>query len=410
MNTAARSRWRDAIAFSWLGVALLYTIYAASTYTGLYEWLAERELAIFGSYDPTELFLVLVVASVVIAGAISPKPFGPSATWLKPATVDPRESSRSSAKALAGIAVVSLLVGLGAAGMALLRDPARHPLAVLNLAQPGAPVPSNSTLSVTGKPQLQFRVVIEETTNGSTTRTAYTPLTSPDWRPGQPIFFVTREAYGEGNEPVEPLRPPGDLVRFGPAAVFHHALPGMVRVGFARSRLTLAPRLLVLDTDLRSSSQTLWVVSLFGILFAVIFFVLLVTVRRAQRHDEAAAISERALSSSQASPPAPSVGPRPTGAARRWELRLGGELLAELFFEGYEFPWIEVSVKPRSGMQPFWRGFQEEAPGVNTDAGLEAMYVEVERRGGFTLIPDGEPPTDSFTLVNFDKDGGNLRY
>jgi len=37
------------------------------------------------------------------------------------------------------------------------------------------------------------------------------------------------------------------------------------------------------------------------------------------------------------------------------------------------------------------------------------MLREIDRRGGFILFPDGEAPTRSFTLVNFDERGGTLR-
>jgi hypothetical protein len=402
------TRWRDAVAFSWLAFALLYTIYTASTYTGLYEWLAEREISLFGSYDPTELFLAMVVVSVVSAGRISPRPFGASATWLKSTAVDPSRTSGSSATAFTAIATASLLVAIGSFGLAFLQNPQNEPLAEVNLRQSGAAVPLRHRLLVTGEQQVQFTVVVDETINGSTTRTAYTPVTPPNWHPGEPVRFVTRESLGEGDQPTtETPRAATSTVRFGPAAVFRQALPGIVRVRFKHSGLTVATGLLVLDTNLQSASETLWVVAVFASLFAVASFVLLITVRRAQRNDEAATAAERAFS--LRTTPAPSaIGPQTSSPVRHWELRLGGELLAELFFQGYVFPWIEVSVTSRPGMEPFWRYFNQ-GTWTDHDAILDAMIIEIRRRGGFTLIPDGEAPTQQFTLANLDIHGGDLR-
>lgn len=100
----------------------------------------------------------------------------------------------------------------------------------------------------------------------------------------------------------------------------------------------------------------------------------------------------------------------PSKPPQHWELRLGNELLAELFFESYETPWIDVSIEALPALDPFWRNFQDSRTWADDDATIDAMLLEIDRRGGFTLIPDGEPPTRTFTLINLDERGGNLRY
>lgn len=97
-------------------------------------------------------------------------------------------------------------------------------------------------------------------------------------------------------------------------------------------------------------------------------------------------------------------------APRRWELRLGDELLAELTFESFETPWIDVSVLARPGLERFQRSFHPVELWPDADPVFDAMLVEVDQRGGFILIPDDGAPTSAFTLVNLDEHGANLRY
>ena len=60
-------------------------------------------------------------------------------------------------------------------------------------------------------------------------------------------------------------------------------------------------------------------------------------------------------------------------------------------------------------MQPFWPNFEDPETWPDNDVTIDAMLREIKRRGGWTLTPDGAAPTQSFTLVNFTEQGGNLR-
>ncbi len=252
----------------------------------------------------------------------------------------------------------------------------------------------------------RYAITTEETLNGSVTRTLFTPLTAPDWRPGQPVEFVLRDTLahtGSGDDSVQPSGP-ADLVRFGPVALFHHALPGMVRTGFERHGLSLAASPIVLDQNLHSASDTPWVISIFGFIFALSSFILWAITHRTHRLNSAAVPPPPA-------PPLtgrlPSSGPPPPPG--HWELRLGGELMAELSLQSYETPWTSVTVKAHPGIEPFWRNFEDPETWPDNDPAINAMLREIKRRGGFTLTPDGAAPTRSFTLVNFNRQTGDLR-
>ncbi len=56
------------------------------------------------------------------------------------------------------------------------------------------------------------------------------------------------------------------------------------------------------------------------------------------------------------------------------------------------------------------RWFEDPDLTTNDDAEIDRVFEEVRRRGGFSLHPDGEPPTQQFTLTNVSEQDANLRY
>jgi hypothetical protein len=388
----------------WMAIAAVYVIYAGSTYSGLYRALAELELRVFGSYDPTGTFLALLFTLCL------PTRFIASRVWKKPLVkplatpANPEKAQRQTRNTMLAIGAVALVVGVVAAGMALSQSASSQHVGELDLKRASASPPSSSgRLMVSGRLQPHYAVTIDETINGSVNRTRYTPVTAAGWHPGDPVQYVLRESLGS-IEPGEEVGEPNlDLVRVGPVATFRHALPGIARTGFEQRGIKLGSSLTLLDQNLSSASEMLWIVSTFGFLFALSFLIVWAMMVRTQRLDAVAARAEAAALPVSAHVPA-SAGP-----PRHWELRLGGELMAELFFQSFEMPWIHVAIKARPGMQPFRRKFQEHTTWPDDDATIDAMLREIKRRGGFTLIPDGGAPTQSFSLIEFNEYEGSLR-
>ena len=102
------------------------------------------------------------------------------------------------------------------------------------------------------------------------------------------------------------------------------------------------------------------------------------------------------------------LGPRPPPGRRR--LMLGPELMAELAYESYEAPWISVSVAAQPGLEPFLPYFADPAAWADDDPAVDAMLVEVGRRGGFKLFDEAGLEAEGFGPVNLTCTGGSLRY
>ena len=89
---------------------------------------------------------------------------------------------------------------------------------------------------------------------------------------------------------------------------------------------------------------------------------------------------------------------------------LGPELMAELTYDSYETPWITVSVTAQPGLEPFLPYFGDPETWADDDPAIDAMLVEVERRGGFKLFDKAGLEAHGFGLVNLTCTGGSLRY
>ncbi len=395
------TKWRTAAGLSWMGLCVAYVIYAAATYTGLYQWLAELEMRIFGSYGPTGTFIGLLIA------LWSPTKFIAPDTWKRPRPellgigADPQAARRTTRRTMLTIGIVSLLTGIVATGIAI-SEASDTASKEVDLSQSTA-APSAKRLIVSGNLRIRYAYTVEETLNGNVTRTRYTPLTSPTWTPETAVQYVLRETLPHAaSEEDVPSSGRSGTVRIGPAAVFRHALPGMVRAEYERSGLRLAPDVIVLDENVRSANDTAWVVAIFGYLFAFVTMILWAMTMRGQQ-------ASSTIPKSSASYPGTVPAGTPAGPPRHWELCLGGELMAELTFVSYETPWISVATKAYPGMTPFWRYFTDPQTWPGHDATFNAMVQMVKQRGGFVLVPEGGAQTQSFSLVNFDQTGGDLR-
>ena len=96
--------------------------------------------------------------------------------------------------------------------------------------------------------------------------------------------------------------------------------------------------------------------------------------------------------------------------SHRWRLMLGGELMAELSYDSYAFPWISVAVQPGPGLAPFLPYFGDATAWRDDDPALDAMLDQVAHRGGFRLFDGDRREIAPFTLVNLDGSSGDLRF
>ena len=72
-------------------------------------------------------------------------------------------------------------------------------------------------------------------------------------------------------------------------------------------------------------------------------------------------------------------------------------------------PWITASVAPQPGLQPFLSFFEDPDTWADDDPAMDAILLEVDRRGGFKLFDDDGGEVERFTLVNLSETEANLR-
>ncbi len=301
MERQTRTEARKIVAMSWMSLAALYVVYAGATYSGLYQALAELELRILGSYEPTGIFLTLLFGLCLPSWFIAPQ------VWKKrqPGSVrdpaNPKAAQRSSRRTMLALGAGALVVSAGAAGLALSQVGRSSTNEELDLSRSSVDPPRAGKLILSGRLQPHYAVTVEETINGSVTRTIYTPVTSSGWNSGEPIQYILRQRLGDNDQGEEAAQQSSrvDLVRFGPVAVFRHALPGMVRTDFEHRGLRVALSQIVLDQNLSSANETLWIVSASSFLFAFSTMVLWAIVVRTQRLNTAAELAELTARSSQ---------------------------------------------------------------------------------------------------------------
>lgn len=385
-NAVPRTWWKVTLVL-WCAAELSYVAYAAMSYSGLYQWLAESELAWFGAYDPSGTVIGLLMA-LLLPGLLVERMLR---RWVM-RVAEPPALPKSSTRTVSAIAAAALTVGLGAGALALLQGARTPHVASIALASGSEVPPDADQLIVTGRAQRSRTVVLAEAMRGSTIQTAYTPLTAPDWRPTQPIPFMMRELLSSGTDEPLGTSDENSIVRFGPAALFRHDIPGVVRASLNRSGLVIATDAMLLDENLESASFGLWTIAFFGCAFAL-----------------GLGLTSRLAANAQArhAGRAATLGVMPPPA--RWRLMLGSELMAELTFLSYETPWITVAVNAKPGLHAFMRYFASAKEWPDNDPIIHAMVVEVDARGGFKLLDGHGVESDSFSLVNLDETSANLR-
>lgn len=249
----------------WCAAVAAYMGYGWYAYEGLYQIVAEWQLAAFDRYYsyPTAL----------VPGVVLALPALQMFKWLNrragqspaPAPSNPRRNLWFTA--MAGLVALLLAAGIFALG---LREEARvRTVATLDLRQT-ATLPTAERLVVTGIAQTELILSLETQMRSSKRTEYYVPLTAPGWQPDQPlVYFLTTEqnAYIEpGTTRIYKLSPDQEPFLFTtkPAYVELHALPGPLREEYRRAGLVLGPTLHILNQSTSSALDFYWAAAFAG--------------------------------------------------------------------------------------------------------------------------------------------------
>jgi hypothetical protein len=235
----------------WLIGSVGYIGYAGITYSGLYRWAAEWEMAQFGSYEiegtVIGLFFALVAAPAGLLALLG-KAFGRPAVGAA-VTDAPAAKRQVSGRTLALIGLAAIPVAAGSAWLGYHKSQQPVAFEAVNLAD--GRTPQSTHVEMTGVAQTGLIVLWEEEINGNKTTTTYLPLTAPDWRDGQPITYFLRPAVNaiagpDGYHMIAPTTASFQLTQTG--VLFRNDLPGAVRAEYEKNGYTLASPAYVLDT------------------------------------------------------------------------------------------------------------------------------------------------------------------
>ena len=249
----------------WAAAATLYIFYAWVTFSGLWRWLAELQVGLFGAYSLNMTMVALLVVVIVPAALLRRWFGGPTPPAGRPLTAMPRARPRT----LALIGVGLLVVAVGAGGLGYRKSQERVEFERLDLShyQP----PASTHVELTGLAHPGMSVTRPHSTNGSSIKSTYLPVTGRDWRRDQPIthFLKPAEPIG-GDAPIEiSLR--GVLVR--------DDLPGIVAAEYEKHGLTLASPLYILDTKADADYAAYGIVAMGAVVAALLCLVMSVVVR-----------------------------------------------------------------------------------------------------------------------------------
>lgn len=248
----------------WLVGSIGYIGYAWITYSGLYRWAAEWEMAQFGSYEIEGTVLGLFVALVAVPAALLAllgKALGRPALGAV-LTGTPAAKRQVSGRTLALIGVVAIGVAGGSAWLGYHKS--QQPVAFESVNLADGRTPQSTHVEMTGVAQTGLIVLWEEEINGDKTTTTYLPLTAPDWRDGQPITYFLRPAVNaiagpDGYHMIAPTSAPFQLTQKG--VLFRNDLPGAVQAEYEKNGYTLASPAYVLDTKDDVELEIYWEVA-----------------------------------------------------------------------------------------------------------------------------------------------------
>jgi hypothetical protein len=290
--SAASTKWRNPfylLFVLWLVGGGLYILYAWMTYSGLYRWVAEWEMAQWGSYEIEGTVIGLFVALIVPAAVLAfiAKAFGRAdagvaftAALGKPAV----GKRQASPRLFALLGLIGLAVAAGAGWLGYHKSQQPVTFEAVNLADSRAP--QSTHVEMTGVARTDLIVQFEETINGNKSVTTYLPLTAPDWQEGQPITYFLRPAVNaiagpNGYQMLDSNTAPFALTLKG--VLFRNDLPGAVQAEYEKHGFALASPSYVLDTKDDADLEIYWEVAAGGGIAALVLLLSAALVPMAQR-------------------------------------------------------------------------------------------------------------------------------
>jgi hypothetical protein len=249
-----------------------FALYQIYSYTGIYKWLAEWQLAQFHSYN-VRFTLVGTILLPAIPVCLAAEIFGiPYRTGWRASTA-PGGRTTSYALWMAVIGVLALIVAAGAFALGYQKSQDVVVTETVDLALAKQP-PQSGHVRMTAIARTDMIVRLEER-SGSIK--VYVPLTAPNWKRSDPITYFLQtniDAYvGPGGQilSLDPKTPPFRMTQVG--VLVPDDLPGPVAESYRKRNLTLASPPMVLETAPGADLVRYWVVA--GVSGLLGFFFLL---------------------------------------------------------------------------------------------------------------------------------------
>jgi hypothetical protein len=269
-------------------LVVLYALYGVYSYTGIYKWLAEWQLAQFKSYNTRltlagAIFLPALPAWLIATIFRIPYRTG----WIGGKSGDKSSGSPSHLTWMAVFGLIAIAVASGSALLGYYKS--QHVSATENLDLSLQNTAQSDHVRLTGIAHTDM--VLELKSSAGPLKT-YVPLTPPNWRRTDPLvyFLLTNvDAYIGPDGKVtllDPKTPPFRMTQTG--VLVPDDLPGPIAEAYRKNGLILASPPLVLELETGADLARYWVVAGVGGFFGVILLFVSLLGRLGQRTKAAA--------------------------------------------------------------------------------------------------------------------------
>jgi hypothetical protein len=279
MSGNRRTRVNQAVIIVYFACVFGYPMYGWITYSGLYRWLAEFEMAHFGGYYAGYTFIAAFFA--LLFGGMLVAVAAERALRLvrgAPAKIAaPRAPAPNVAKPQIGtrglliVALVGIVVGTVAGLIGYRKSQETYAFEPLNLADGIQPRSSHVELTGTAAPSMQVQFI--EKTTGETRTTVFIPLLPPQWHQGVPIVYFLRphSGYYVGPNGTFPLSEESRAFHIQQQGVLmRNDMPGVVTTAYEKRGIKLGTPPIVLDTDTRADIDVYWIIAIMAGLMGLI--------------------------------------------------------------------------------------------------------------------------------------------
>jgi hypothetical protein len=256
------------LAFAYAAAVVGYILYGWINYAGLYRWFAEWQLAQFGAYE-LKLTFVIPMFVLFLPGAIVFERLGlrlgvTRRVWTRDPNAPQRQSgSTLRYAALLGFALLAVALGAFWLGERKLSEPVT--VEAVNLTANQAPQSAHVRLTAIAHPGLITK--FETKSYGVTYTYTYVPMTSADWRRGDPLIYFVKtniNAYippqGGATVLLDRKTPPFEMTSKG--VLVADDLPGPITELYRKSGVVLGPQVFVLNAiDTRADLSAYWIMA-----------------------------------------------------------------------------------------------------------------------------------------------------